>query len=74
MSKLEKIIYVSDMAEENRDYSGVETVREALKVSIDDGVLTALRFTVRFNMDRFRLLHPDTLKVWNSILLEKENI
>ena len=72
MSNLEKIVYVADMAEENRNYAGVDEVREALNRSLDDGVLTALRFTVRYNMDRFKLLHPETLKVWNSILEDKE--
>ena len=63
---------IADMAEENRNYAGVDEVREALNRSLDDGVLTALRFTVRYNMDRFKLLHPETLKVWNSILEDKE--
>lgn len=72
MSILEKIVYVSDMAEPRRSFDGVEEIRSALKTDLDEGVLAALKFTVKFNIDRGRLLHPGAVSAWNDIKLKKE--
>lgn len=72
MSKLEKIVYVSDMAEPGRNFVGVEEIRKALKIDLDEGVLTALKFTLKFNIDRNKLVHPGTIEAWNDIKLKKE--
>lgn len=72
MSKLEKIVYVSDMAETGRNFDGVDDIREKLKADLDEGVLTALKFTIKFNIDRDRLLHTGTIEAWNDLKLKKE--
>lgn len=46
MSLLEKIIYISDAVEENRDYPGVDDLREALKEDLDSACYKALTNTI----------------------------
>lgn len=72
MSKLEKIVYVADMAEPGRDFAGVAEIRKLLKENLDDAVLCALKFTLKFNIDREKLIHPGTIEAWNDIKLKKE--
>ncbi len=72
MSNLEKIVYVADMAEPGRDFEGVNEIRKLLKENLDDAVLCALKFTLKFNIDREKLVHPGTIDAWNDIKLKKE--
>ena len=37
MSRLEKIIYMADLVEENRAFEGVEALREAVQTDLDRG-------------------------------------
>jgi len=52
MSVLEKMIYLSDGAEAGRDYPGVEELRAAMRVSLDEGCLVAARLTLRFLVEK----------------------
>lgn len=73
MTKLEKIIYVSDMAEESRDFQGVLDIREKLLKNLDDAVLAALKFSVEFNIKKDKLIHPGTIDAWNDIKITRES-
>ena len=42
MSPLEKLIYLSDMLEEGRDYSGVQNLRDIFKLDKEEGLFRAL--------------------------------
>lgn len=43
MSALEKLVLVSDMAEDGRDFPGVEELRKALENSLEEGFLLCLK-------------------------------
>lgn len=73
MSKLEKLIYVCDMAEASRDFSGVSDIRKMLKINLDDAVLMALRFSIEFNLKKNKLIHSGTIDAWNDIKLSRES-
>lgn len=47
MTTMEKILYIADYAEENRDFPGVEKLREVLKKDLDEAVLLGIEMTVR---------------------------
>lgn len=73
MSKLQKLIYVCDMAEASRNFDGVFHIRELLKINLDDAVLAALKFSMEFNLKKDKLIHPGTIDAWNDIKLLRES-
>ena len=73
MTILDKIIYIADMIEPTRSYNGVEELREAAFKNLDEAMLKALQFTLRFNIQKGTVIHPDTLSAWNSLLIHKES-
>lgn len=47
MTALEKIIYLADYMEPNRDFNGVEALRQAVACSLDDGMRMGLKMTMQ---------------------------
>lgn len=68
MALLDKIIYLADYIEPNRDFPGVEDLRQAAMEDIDKAVLMALRRTIKYVLDTDRFLHPRTVEAWNDML------
>ncbi|MBR6012834.1 MAG: bis(5'-nucleosyl)-tetraphosphatase (symmetrical) YqeK [Selenomonadaceae bacterium] len=76
MSALDKIIYFADMIEPNRDYPGVDKLRELAETSnnLDEIILTAMNESIIFVTQKNSLLHPDTIDARNFLILNrKEN-
>lgn len=72
MTKLDKIIWFADMIEPNRDYPGVEKLRELAKTAaLDDMVLAGLTQSITFVLQKGGLIHPDTVIARNEILLNR---
>lgn len=73
MTPLDKIIYFADMIEPNRNYPGVEELREfaAKSSSLDEIILKALDESIIFIVQKGTLLHPDTIAARNFLLLQK---
>lgn len=70
MDRLAKIIYVADKTEENRNYEGIEQVRTLTFQNLDEAVLTILDFDIKKNINKGRLVHPDSILTRNAILLK----
>ena len=68
MSKLEKIIYLADITEENRVFDDVERIREKQMQSLDEGLLESLRQTIVFTVERGLMVHHNSIDLYNSIL------
>lgn len=69
MTKLEKIIYLSDLIEPGRDFSGVEKLRDlAANATLDETLLAALDQSICFIIGKQQMLHPQTVLARNSIL------
>ncbi len=73
MTKLDKIIYIADMTEPSRAYNGVDELREISLINLDEAMKKSLQSTLRFNIQKGTVIHPDTLSAWNSLLLHKES-
>ena len=72
MTQLDKIIYFSDMIEQNRDYPGVERLRKLVwEAKLDDMVLAGLTESIQFVLEKNHLIHPDTVTARNEILLSR---
>ncbi len=61
MTKLEKIIYLADKIEPNRDYDGVELIRAAADRGLDRGVLACMDRSIDYVHASDKALHPNIL-------------
>lgn len=74
MTLLDKIIYIADMIEPNRDFEGVDEIRKVTFENLNKGVLMGFDTTIQHTIKKGGLLHPCTLYARNSIIKEiKEN-
>lgn len=59
MTLLEKIVFIADYIEPNREYfDGLDEVRELAYKDIDKAVLTSLENTINYNILKNRIIHP----------------
>ncbi len=64
MSLLEKILYIADYMEPQRDFPGVETLRELVWRDLDAAVFRGLEMSVSHVRENKQVLDPDSLKAW----------
>ncbi|SHJ46622.1 putative HD superfamily hydrolase of NAD metabolism [Hathewaya proteolytica DSM 3090] len=69
MTNLDKIIYLADCIEENRKYSGVDELRDLSRDNLDEAVIKALEQTMLYVIKNGHLLHPETIKARNYLIL-----
>lgn len=72
MTPLETVLYLADFTSADRDYDGVEEMREAVDISVQKAMRVALQFTVTDLAGRSLPIHPDTLEAYNEIMLKGE--
>lgn len=70
MDRFAKIIYLADKLEENRNYEGVEELREIAKVDLDKAILITIDFVLEKSIRLKRLIHPNTIEIRNYIIGE----
>ena len=68
MTLLEKIIYIADMTEVNRDFPGVDVLREKVNESIDGAIKESIKQQLAFNMNKNGVIHPNMIILWNNII------
>lgn len=69
MTMLDKIIYISDYIEPRRNFKGVEKVRQLAFIDIDSSVLLAIEDTIRFLIEKGRVIHLDTINARNDLVI-----
>lgn len=75
MTILDKIIYIADYIEPNRDFPGVEEVRELAFKNLNKSLQIAMDNTIIFLLNQGKLVHLDTIKARNQlVLLESSSI
>ncbi len=67
MTLLEKVIYLADYIEPNRDYEGVDALREAVYEDLDKGLELALRGTIELLEKRGGPIHCHTREAYEFI-------
>ena len=73
---LAMVIYLADLVEPNRDFPGVDTMREEVKKGLENGMRKAYAHTMEYLLDQGLLIHPDCLAGYNELVLkqkEKQN-
>lgn len=69
MSDLDMVVYVADMVEPSRDYPGVDDLREMIgTIALEDLFRNAYAQTMKFLVAHRKIIHPDTLAVWNWLM------
>lgn len=71
MSLLEKIVFIADFISADRDYPGVDEMRERARISLERAMEEGLRFTINELSEKCAPIHPDTLACYNQIILDK---
>ncbi len=70
MSLLEKVIYIADFISEDRNYDGVERMREKAKISLETAMEEGLQFSIIELSEKLLPIHPDSIDAYNQIVTE----
>lgn len=70
MTELEKVLFTADFISADRNYNGVEEMREKAQISLDEAMTEGLRFTIDELCSALKPIHPDTIDAYNDILLK----
>ena len=62
MTTLEKVIYLADYIEPNRDFDGVDDLRRVVWEDLDRGLAMGLAMTVEEMKERGNPVHQNTLE------------
>lgn len=68
MPILTKIIYIADMIEPNREFEGVESLREITFRNLDEGVYYGLNSSIEILLERNLLIDENTIRARNYFL------
>ncbi|MDV4149964.1 bis(5'-nucleosyl)-tetraphosphatase (symmetrical) YqeK [Clostridium sp. AL.422] len=71
MSKLDKVIYMADMIEPNRNFPGVDALRRESFKDLDNGVLLGLNHTIKYLLNKGVPIDVNSIKARNYLLLHK---
>ena len=72
MSTLEKVIYLADAIEPNRDYPSVDELRRLAKEDLDKACLACLEHTIEYVKQQGAFLDEDTLEATKYLRKGKE--
>jgi len=70
MTTLEKIIFLADFIEPGRNFFGVETLRALAYKDLERALFLALNNTINYVITKGELLHLDTVRARNDIILK----
>lgn len=69
MTLLEKIIYIADTTEKNRDFDGVSSLRKAVDSDLDKAILLSIERHLMILAKKRTTIHPNTILLWNDLIL-----
>ncbi|MCR5040853.1 MAG: bis(5'-nucleosyl)-tetraphosphatase (symmetrical) YqeK [Clostridia bacterium] len=68
MSLLEKVVFIADFISADRDYPGVERVREKAERSLEEAMTEGLQFTITELCGELKPVHPDSVACYNELV------
>ncbi len=71
MSLLEKVIFLADFTSAERDYPDVDVIRQKAEISLEEGMLYGIRFTLNKLLSIDGYLSIDAVEAYNEILLNR---
>lgn len=73
MTLVDKVLFVADFSEPNRTYPEAEAVRSIANQDLNQAVFEVSKFKITDLLDRGKVIHPDTIAVYNGVLREISN-
>ena len=70
MTLLQRIIYLADMIEPTREFSGVKALRKLAKRDLTQALIAATSRSIAYVCKRRQNLHPATVETYNALLRE----
>ncbi|ETP68826.1 phosphohydrolase [Planococcus glaciei] len=74
MSDLEKIIYIADLVEPNRKFTGVEELRQLQDQGLDVMMEASIKHTIEFLVSKNQPVYPDSLKCHQYFVQQKGKV
>ncbi len=68
MTLLEKIIYIADFTEANRDFEGVDELRKAVDKDINEAIIISVQKQLARFAKKRQAIHPNTIHMWNDLI------
>ena len=73
MSLLEKVIFVADYIEPNRNFTGLDEIRKIAYRDLNLCIQLCADSTIRYELSKGRLLHPLTIEARNDMIMKRMN-
>lgn len=73
MSRLEKIIFVADMIEPNRQFDGVDRLRKKAQKNLDKAMSACVRHTLAFLIDTRQPIYPLSIECYNDMMNREDS-
>lgn len=74
MSDLEKIIYIADMVEPNRKFTGVDELRQLKEQGLDVMMEACIKHSIEFLVSKNQPVFPDSLKCYEYFTKQKGKV
>ncbi|KQL48922.1 phosphohydrolase [Brevibacillus choshinensis] len=74
MTLLEKVVCVADYIEPNRNFPGVEQIRQQAEKDLDAALALALGSTMHFLIEKQKTVFPLTLLAYNDLISRKGRV
>ena len=72
MTLLDKVLFVADFISADRDYPGVERMREKAYVSLEDAMLEGLQVTINELVENAWPVHEDSSRAYNALVINRK--
>ena len=73
MTLVDKVLFVADFAEPKRTYPEAGAVRKVANKDLNQAVVDVAKCKISNLLDRRKVIHPDTVAVYNGALREMKN-
>ena len=74
MSDLEKVVYIADLIEPNRKFTGVEELRQLKEHGLDVMMEASVKHSIEFLVSKNQPVFPDSLKCYNYFVQQKGKV
>ncbi|HWL23015.1 MAG TPA: bis(5'-nucleosyl)-tetraphosphatase (symmetrical) YqeK [Ureibacillus sp.] len=68
MSKLEKIIFIADMIEPNRNFDGVEKLRIKAEKDLDKAMRACIQHSIKYLVKTKQRIYPVSIECYNDVV------
>ena len=65
-AEISLLLFIADFISADRDYPGVDVMREKALIGLDKAIIEGLSFTIKDLAEHSRAIHPDTVEAFNE--------